>query len=187
MRHAAGNNPHTKRHAKDSMQRSTNDTQQPTCIIYRQRGKDNRRHATLKRQQCNRQRATCDSRYTAGSAQRQQPAGNAQHLTDNRHRATASRRQARGSMQRATHARCNRKHTAPPHFAFRVRRAAGSGQPAACAKICTRQPARNTAQTPHKPMQHAANSHENTRGAANEIRTLAHLGALSVTPLPPRR
>ena len=26
-------------------------------------------------------------------------------------------------------------------------------------------------------MQHAANSHENTRGAANEIRTLAHLGA----------
>ena len=51
--------------------------------------------------------------------------------------------------------------------AFRVRRAAGSGQPAACAKHCTRQPVRNTAQTPHtrcniRPLpQHAAN----TRGA----------------------
>jgi hypothetical protein len=61
---------------------------------------------------------------------------------------------------------------------FRVRRAAGSGQAAACAKQCTRQPVRNTAQTPHtrcniRPVpQHAANPRgtDNTQQALKRTR-----------------
>ena len=67
----------------------------------------------------------------------------------------------------------------------RVSCAAGSGEPAACAKYCTRRPVRNKAQTPHtrcniQPVpQHATTTYENTGGKTNEVRKLAHLGALS--------
>jgi hypothetical protein len=57
--------------------------------------------------------------------------------------------------------------------AFRVRRAAGSAQPAACAKHCTRQPVRNTADATQK-MQH-------TTGAAacsNHTRNRHHAGGI---------
>jgi hypothetical protein len=206
-RHTACNRQPSSQHAPCSGQPSTHD-----APCKGQHAAVNKRHAapnvqhistTWKRQQtpcnaqrtsCNRQRATCDRQHAAGSAQRQQTTGDAQHLTDNRQRATASGRHARGSMLRATHARCSRKHTAPPHSAFRVRRAAGSGQPAAWAKPCTRPPARNTAQTPHKTMQHApydpcrstqrTNTQPTTRSGqwnaldeTNAIRTLALLEA----------
>ena len=201
MRHAAGNHPHTMRHAKDSMQRSANDTQQPTCSIYRQRGKDNRRHATR-----NGHHATVNGRHATDDIQQaarkdSKTTGNAQHLTDNRQRATASRRHARGSaacypceMQQETHGTA----------AFRISCAASSRQrntsnmgqalysttsaqhgTDATQDDATYDPYRSMQQTQTEPT--TRSRQWNARDETNEIRTLAHLGALSVTPLPPRR
>ena len=106
-------------------------------------------------------------------------ADNGQRAACNRQRASDSRRHARG-REHMRDATGNTRHC-------RIScAAAGSGQPAACSKHCPRQPVRNTAQTPHtrcniRPVvpQHAANTHESTRGKTNEVRKLAHLGAAS--------
>ena len=68
---------------------------------------------------------------------------------------------------------CEMQHQLHSTAAFRVRRAAGSAQPAACAKHCTRQPVRNTADATHE-MQH-------TTGAAacsNHTRNRHHAGGI---------
>jgi hypothetical protein len=132
------------------MQRSTNDTQQPNVQHISTTWKRQQTPCTAQRTSCNRQRATCDKEQAAGSAQRQQTTGNAQHLTDNRQLATASRRHAACypcEMQQETHGTA----------AFRISCVASSGQrtTSSMREGCTRQPARNTAQTPHKTMQHA--------------------------------
>ena len=143
---------------------------------------NNRSRAT-----CTKQRATC-KRHRAENSN-QQATCRMQQTTDSRRRATDSRRHARGRVQRAY--TCELQRQTHGTAAFRARRAAGSAQPAACAKHCTRQPLRsslrNTARTPHwhtrcniRPVpRHAANSDAKTRGEAKEIRKLAHLGALS--------
>jgi hypothetical protein len=139
---------------------------------------NNRSRAT-----CTKQRATC-KRHRAENSN-QQATCRMQQTTDSRRRATDSRRHARGRVKRAY--TCELQRETHGTAAFRARRAAGSAQPAACAKHCTRQPLRsslrNTARTPHtrcniRPVpQHAANSDAKTRGEAKEIRKLAHLGA----------
>ncbi len=162
-RHTASNRQPPSQHAPCSGQPSTHDApckgqhaavSKPHATAKRAAYIDNVSKTTDAMQRATEimQPSTGDMRQTAGSRKRAKTANNRKRAAFNGQQttcATASRRQARGSMQRATHARCNRKHTAPPHFAFRARRAAGSGQPAAWAKPCTRQPARNTAQTPH--------------------------------------
>jgi hypothetical protein len=121
-------------------------------------------------------------RHAADTAQKTARPGNA----CNRQRETDSRRHARGrehfEMQLETHGIA----------AFRVRRAAGSGQAAACAKHCTRQPVRNGTDATHK-MQHttgaaacsrltrnrqraAGNAMHGMREETTGSRTLAHLG-----------
>jgi hypothetical protein len=128
----------TSCNATDNMHLETGSVRHATenPVLCRQRGNDNRLRAPAtnmqqgKRQQgnmraCSRQRAT----------------GSIQHATDIRPQTACKRMRA--------HASCNMKHTAPPHFVCGEQRAAGSGQPAVCAKHCPRHPVRNTAQTPH--------------------------------------
>ena len=148
--------------AKDDMKRATNmhratgnvQHATETPVLCRQRGNDNRRRAPGNKHATRKE----TTRQHAGL---QQTTGNGQHATDNVHQ-TADGMQEDAStceMQQETHGTA----------AFRVRRAAGSGQPTVCAKHCPRQPVRNTAQTPHtrchiRPVpQHAAN----TRGTDN--------------------
>ena len=177
MRHAAGNMQRTgngqRKYATHIEQRATRNAQHALDFV---------QHAANNHDmQRNMQRATCMQQTTANVAttacnghqatrehvvcsmretprKRRQAAGNA----CNRQRATDSRLHARGRehMRDATR---NTRHC-------RISCAASSGQPAACARHCTRQPVRNTAQTPHtrcniRPVtQHATNSHEKYTG-----------------------
>ena len=143
------------------MQQATGSMQQAT---------DNVAKTACNGQQTGRKYTPGGLRHAADTAQKttQQTTGNGQRAACNRQRASDSRRHARGSehMRDATRT--------PRHR--RVSCAAGSGEPAACAKHCTRQPVRNKAQTPHtrcniRPVpQHAATTYENTRGKTNEVR-----------------
>ena len=156
-----------------SMQQATCSMQQTTDSVEKTTGSV--RRTTDKKAIYDRRPAAC-SRHRA----EKHTANNRERATGNacsRQRTTDSRRHARGRehMRDATRT--------PRHR--RVSCAAGSGEPAACAKHCTRQPVRNKAQTPHtrcniRPVpQHATTTYENTRGTTNEVRKLAHLGALS--------
>jgi hypothetical protein len=161
-----------------NMQRTTT-TCDATCNGQRASSKPQttlqRQHATDDRQPGNGQQAVCGMRETP--RKRRQATGNA----CNRQRASDSRRHARG-REHMRNATGDTRHR-------RILCAASSGQRTTSSMreaFCTRQPVRNTAQTPHtrcniRPLvpQHAANTHENTRGTTNEVRKLAHLGALS--------
>ena len=189
-RYAAYNRqlPDNMRHAAGNMQRTTNDMQPETGNMqhapdFKQHAADNndmqraRKHAA-----CSMQQTTDNVEKTADSVQRTtdnkateneakyvrrqtsrrklQATGNA----CNRYRATDSRRHARGRehMPQETHGTA----------AFRVRRAAGSGRAAACAKHGTRQPVRNTT----RKMQHttgaaACSKHTRNRHHAAGIET----------------
>ena len=120
------------------------------------------------------QRATCKQQTTDNVAKTA--------CNGRRQRTTDSRRHARGRREHMRNATGDTRHR-------RILCAASSGQRATRSMrkaFCTRQPVRNTAQTPHtrcniRPLvpQHAANTHEHTRGTTNEVRKLAHLGAAS--------
>jgi hypothetical protein len=123
---------HATQHATCSMQQITDNVEKTTDGVQRttdNKARDNRRHA-------------------ADTAQKttQLTTGNGQRATGSMQQTADSRRRARGreSMRDATG---NTRHC-------RISCAAGSGQAAACAKRCTRQPVRNTAQTPYTTMQH---------------------------------
>ena len=149
--HAADNNDmqRARKHAACSMQQTTDNVEKTTDSV--QRTTDNK--ATENEAKCVRRQTSRRKLQTTGNA-------------CNRYRATDSRRHARGRehMPQETHGTA----------AFRVRRAAGSEQAAACAQHCTRQPVRNTAQTPHtrcniRPVpQHAAS----TRGTGTTQQAL---------------
>ncbi len=122
----SGKRRHATQHAACSMQRATCSMQQATWNL--ETTIDNRQHGN---------KATCDMQQPP----RRRRQNHATHATDNVQQ-TADDMQEHASsceMQRETHGTA----------AFRVRRAACSGQAAACEKHCTRQPVRNTAQTPH--------------------------------------
>ena len=163
-----------------SGQQTTCTAQQATCARLPATCSGQQRHATQhaacngQRAACNTQRGICERPLTTGKkaagnkvtcgmqqTPRRRRQDQATHATDNVHQ-TADHMQEHASiceMQPETHGIAT----------FRVRRVAGSAQPAACAKHCTRQPVRNTAQTPHTRCntrpgpQHPAN----TRGTDN--------------------
>jgi hypothetical protein len=138
-----------------NMQRATCSMQQTTWNLERtidnrqQRQQATRQHAACSRQRgiwktqsttgnkatCN--KATCSMQHTPRRRRQNQ----ATHATDNVHQAADDMQEDASTceLQRETHGTA----------AYRVRRAAGSGQPAACAKHCTRRSVRNTSQTPH--------------------------------------
>jgi hypothetical protein len=165
MRHAAGNHPHTMRHAKDSMRRSTNDPQQPTCSIYRQRVKDNRRHATR-----NGHHATVNGRHATDDIQQAARKDSKQHGTAafRISCAASSRQRNTSNMGQALYSTTSAQHGTD-----------------ATQDDATYDPYRSMQQTQTEPT--TRSRQWNARDETNEIRTLAHLGALSVTPLPPRR
>jgi hypothetical protein len=124
------------------------------------------------------------------ACRRQRETGNA----CNRQRATSSRRH--GMQEDAS--TCEMQQETHGTAAFRVRRAAGSGEPAACAKHCARSivrdnqcatrhrrhtrcnarrydPCRSMQQTQTEPTTRSRQC--NVRDETNEIWTLAHLGA----------
>jgi hypothetical protein len=144
---------------------------------------------------CNRQRATHSRRYARGR-KHMRDTWNSEKTIDNRqqgNKATSGMQQPprRRRQNQATHATDNVQPTADDMqedatscemqrethgtAAYRVQRAAGNGQLAACAKHCSRQPVRNTAQTPHK-MQHttgaaACSNHTQNRHRAAGMET----------------
>ncbi len=174
-RHAPRNRQHAqdfKQHAADNnvMQRNM---QHAACngqrgilektIYNRQQGNKATRQQGNKatRQQGN--KATCGMQQTPRRRRHNQ----ATHATDNVQQTADDMQEDASSceMQREPHGTA----------AYRVQRAAGSGQLAACAKHCSRQPVRNTAQTPHK-MQHttgaaACSKHTRNRHRAAGMET----------------
>ena len=205
MHHAANNNGMRRnmQHAVRNMQHISNRVHRATRNM-RQTSCSMQRTTTTCDATCNGQRAACKKPQT--TLQRQRETENRQEGNIHRRPATCSRYRTENhtanNRQRATGNACNKQRTTYSRRHSRGREhmrdatgdtrhcrvscAAGTGEPAACAKHFTRQPVRNTAQTPHtrgniRPLvpQHAANTHENTRGETNEVRKLAHLGAAS--------
>ena len=144
---------------------------------HRQGGKDNGRRATGNRQQGKRQQAPCCMPQTPRrKPQSKQPGtGNGQREAFNgQETADDMQEDARTcEMQRETHGTA----------AFRVRQAADKQQHARSVVLdnqCATRHRRHTQRCNIRPgPQHATNKHENTRGTTNEVRKLAHLGALS--------
>jgi hypothetical protein len=150
----------------------------------RQHAPDFKQHAADNNDvQRNMQHAACNGKRAACKRQRgiwKRPLATGNKATGNKAKCGVQQTPRRRRHNQATHATDNVQHTADDMqedastcemqekthgtAAFRVRRAAGSGQAAACAKYCPRQPVRNTAQTPHtrcniRPVpQHAANT-----------------------------
>jgi hypothetical protein len=134
---------------------------------------------------CNGQRAACNRNFgnaplTTGNKATRQHATRGMQQTPRRRRqnqtthATDNVQQTADDMQEDA-STCEMQRELQSTAAFRVRRAAGSAQPAACAKHCTRQPVRNTADATHK-MQHttgaaACSKHTRNRHHAAGIET----------------
>ena len=167
MRHAAGNMQRTT----DDMQRATGDMRQTSSNMQRTtttcNATSSMQHATR-----NVQHARClhkTWRLEKTIVNRQQ--GNRRHMQHTLRRrrrnqatyATDNVHQTADYMQEDA-STCEMQQERHGTAAFRVRRAAGRGQPAASPKHCARQPVRNTAQTPYtrcniRPVpQHAANT-----------------------------
>jgi hypothetical protein len=151
-----------RRHAICNMENATDNTQRAsdnfrtTCAMQRAICSGQQRHAT-QHAACSMQQATWNQEKTIDNRQQGNQATR-QHAACSRHRAEDGKTMQR--MQQTTcntqqttckrtraHASCNKETHGTTDF--RARRAACSGQAAACEKHCTRQPVRNTAQTPH--------------------------------------
>ncbi len=180
QRHAACNRqlPDNMRHAAGNMQRTAN----------MQRAKGNMRQTSSNMQRttpscnatCSMQRATCGMQQelrkrplTTGNKATRQDATRGMQQTPRRTRqnqtpnATDNVQQTADDMQRDA-STCEMQQETHSTAAFRVRRAAGSAQPAACAKHCTRQPVRNTADATHK-MQHTTGVRDETNGIRSHL------------------
>ena len=153
----------TQHMQRDEMRRGTGDRQRTPCDMGTLgRAADNRPHATENERQAidSRPQTTCSKHGPTDSVPHRAKDSNQQatHPTD-------TVQQTADDMQEDA-STCEMPQETHGPAAFRVRRAAGSAQPAACAKHWSRQPVRNTAQAPHtrcniRPVpQHAANTHE---------------------------
>ncbi len=179
MRHAAGNMQRTAnmqratgnmRQTSSNMQRTT-----PSCnaTCSMQHATGNVRHATgiLEKTIDSRQQGNEATRQHATRGMQQTPRKRRQNQTTH---ATDNVQQTADDMQEDA-STCEMQQETHSTAAFRVRRAAGSAQPAACAKHCTRQPVRNTADATHK-MQHttgaaACSKHTRNQHHAADIET----------------
>jgi hypothetical protein len=151
------------------MQRATRNMQHATCArlhaIYSEQQPTCNATDTMQQTTGNVQHATDNVEKTTDGVQRttrQQTPRSMRHAADGRHRAADSKQPATGNGQHATDnvqqtadnmqedaSTCEMMQQATRSNAvIRMRRAADSKQPAACAKHCMRQPVCNMAQTP---------------------------------------
>ena len=128
--------------ATDNMQQISYNGQRAACN--RQRGKDNRRRATDNAQQGNRHHPACGMQPSDG---RHRAADSKEPATRNGQHATDTVQQTADNMQEDA-STCEMRPATRSTAVLCVRRAANGTQPAACAKLCMRQPVHNSARTP---------------------------------------